>query len=182
VTRIQLIEGRADVGEEQYGEIDAIAAGLGSIGGPYSVLLKRPGLAGKVFAAGSQLRVQGLLTPAERELAILAVARERDTTFVWSTHVHLARKAGVPEPTIEAVGNRSELDAVPSQERSIVEFVQALLRTNRVPTLLFDSLIAERGEDWVIDLTATVGQILYIGAVLNVFEVDAPEGGAPLPG
>lgn len=181
MARIQLIETKDDLPADQHDEFDAICEVLHHVRGPFSVLLRSPGLAEKVMRSGAQVRLGSTLTKAERELAILAVAREKDGPYEWAAHVGLARQAGVSEAAISAVRDRADTAALDDAERAIVEFVRELLRTNRVSETRFSSLLAAHGERWLVELTATVGQYQYIAAINGVFEVEPPDGAEILP-
>lgn len=181
MARIRLIETKDGLPADQQSEFDAIRDVLHDVRGPFAVLLHSPGLAEKVMRAGAQVRLGSTLTKAERELAILAVAREKDGGYEWSAHVGLARQAGVSEAAIAAVRERTATEGLDEAERAVVEFVRELLRTNRVNAARFSSLVAAHGERWLVELTATIGQYQYIAAVNGVFEVEPPEGAEILP-
>ena len=55
------------------------------------------------------MRLKSSLSSVERELIIIAVAREKDAAYEWAAHVCTGRKAGMREEAIEAVRNRTEV-------------------------------------------------------------------------
>ncbi len=179
--RIKLFTEKSDLPADQEAEYDAIMEVLHRVGGPFGILLRSPGLAEKVMSAGAQVRLGSILEPKERELAVIAVAREKDGAYEWAAHVNVGRNAGLGEETIEAVRNRGELTALPEDDREIVEYVRQLLRTNRVEQGLFDSLIGRKGERWLVELTATIGQYQYISAINNAFELAPAPDADQLP-
>jgi 4-carboxymuconolactone decarboxylase len=181
VSRIDRITDKSQVGPERYEEFDSIVAVLGRVSGPFSALFHSPGLAQKVMEAGAHIRTQSTLTMGERELIILAVAREKDGAFEWAAHVGLARKNGVAESTIDAVRDRGDLSDLPEDDRNIVAFTRELLRTNRVSDAVFDPLVKSKGPRWVVELTGTIGQYQYIAAVNSVFELEPAPGAEILP-
>ena len=93
--RIKMIAEKSDIPAEQHAEFDAIVEVLHRVGGPFSVLMHSPGLAQKVMAAGAQVRLGSTLSQVERELAILAVSREKDARYEWAAHVKVGRTAGM---------------------------------------------------------------------------------------
>jgi 4-carboxymuconolactone decarboxylase len=181
VDRIERITEKSQIDPEQYDEFDAISAVLGHVSGPFSALMHSPGLAQKVMEAGAQIRTRSTLTMGERELIILAVAREKDGVYEWSAHVALARKNGVPESTIDVVRKKGDLAELPAEERDIVAYTRELLQTNRVSDALYHALVGRKGVRWVVELTATIGQYQYIAAINNAFEVEPPPGAEILP-
>lgn len=181
MARIEMITEKSQISEDRHEEFDAIVEVLGRVGGPFGVLMHSPGLAQKVMEAGAHIRLHSTLTMAERELIILAVAREKDGTFEWAAHVGLARRNGVPEATIDAVRDRGDVSGLDDDERDIVTFTRELLRTNRVSDACFGSLLARKGPRWVVELTGTIGQYQYISAINNAFGLEPAPGAELLP-
>jgi 4-carboxymuconolactone decarboxylase len=181
VPRIPLITQKADLPDDRHAEFDAIVAVLNRVGGPFGILLRSPGLAQKVMEAGAHVRLQSTLSPVERELIIIAVAREKDAGYEWAAHVGTGRKAGMREEAIEAVRNRADVSGLEPDERDIITFVRQLLQTNRVEQSLFDALMKRKGERWLVELAATVGQYQYISAINNTFDLQAAPEADQLP-
>ncbi len=180
--RIKMLTSKDELPANRHAEFDTIVEVLHSVRGPFAVLMHSPGLAQKVMEAGAHVRTQSTLQMKERELIILAVAREKDATYEWAAHVNVGRKAGTRDEAIEAVRNNADVSALEPDERDIITFVRQLLRTNRIEQDLFDSLLARHDERWLVELTATIGQYQYIAAINSVFEVKAaPDAPDQLP-
>lgn len=181
MARIELITTKDQIPEDRHREFDQIAAVVGSVRGPFGVLMHSPGLAEKVCLAGAQVRLRSELTMAERELAVLSTAREKDAVYEWSAHVAVAREHGVRPEAIAAIRDDGDTSGLDNDERDIIEFTRELLRTNRVSKARFDALRQRHGMRWLVELAATVGQYQYIAAINNTFEVDPRPGGDVLP-
>jgi 4-carboxymuconolactone decarboxylase len=181
VSRIEMITEKSQIGEDRYEEFDAIVEVLGRVGGPFGALMHSPGLAQKVMEAGAHIRLHSTLTMGERELIILAVAREKDGTYEWAAHVGQARRNGVPDSTIEVVRDRGDVSGLAEDERDIIAYTRELLRTNRVSDELYDALVARKGPRWVVELTGTIGQYQYISAINNAFGMEPAPGAEVLP-
>jgi len=179
--RIELITSKDQIPADRHAEYDAIVDVLGRVGGPFGVLMHSPGLAEKVCKAGAQVRLGSELTMAERELALLSTAREKDAVYEWSTHAPIARDHGVRDEAITAIRNGAETGGLEADERDIIEYVRELLRTNRVSQDRFDALRERHGVRWLVELTGTVGQYQYIAAINNAFELEPRPGGEVLP-
>ncbi|HEX8969191.1 MAG TPA: carboxymuconolactone decarboxylase family protein [Chloroflexota bacterium] len=179
--RIELIASKSELPEDRHAEFDAIVDVLHGVRGPFAILMRSPGLAQKVMEAGAHVRLHSTLTPVERELAIIAVAREKDAAYEWASHVATGRKAGLSEQTIDAVRNRGDLGQLPPDERELITFVRQLLRANRVDQSVFDALLRRHGERWLVELAATVGQYQYISAINNTFDLQPASGADQLP-
>ncbi len=179
--RIDLITDKSQIPADRHAEFDAIVEVLHGVRGPFSVLMHSPGLAQKVMEAGAHVRLHSTLKPVERELAIIAVSREKDAAYEWNAHVAAGRNAGMREEAINAVRNRADVSNLDPDERDIISYVRQLLQTNRVEQSLFDDLIKRHGVRWLVELTATIGQYQYISAINNAFDIQPPAGADPLP-
>jgi alkylhydroperoxidase family enzyme len=181
VPRISLITDKSQISQDRYAEFDRIVEILHRVGGPFGVLMYSPGLAQKVCEAGAWVRLNSTLSQVERELAIIAVAREKDAAYEWAAHVRTGRGAGLREQAIEAVRNRLDVSDLEPGERDIITFVRQLLRNNRVEQSLFDELLQRHGERWLVELAATVGQYQYISAINTTFDLQPAADADQLP-
>lgn len=186
--RIELIASKDQLDTERHAEIDEIVGVLGHVPAPFGVLLYSPGLAERVCKAGAHVRLQSELTMAERELALLSVVRDKDAASEWAWHAPIARKAGVSPEAMDALRDAGDPSALVAEERDIIVYARELLRTNRVSLAAFDALKVRHGERWLVELTATIGQYLYVSAINNAFETagelkaDAERLPIPAPG
>lgn len=176
-----MITQKTDLPADRHAEFDAIVEVLHAVRGPFSLMMHSPGLAQKVMEAGAHVRLKSSLSPVERELIIIAVAREKDAAYEWASHVATGRKAGLREEAIEAVRNRLDVAGLEPDERDIVTFVRQLLRSNRVERPLFDALLARHDTRWLVELAATIGQYQYISAINNTFDLQPPPDADQLP-
>jgi 4-carboxymuconolactone decarboxylase len=179
--RIKMISDKADIPADRHAEFDAIVEVLHGVRGPFSVLMHSPGLAQKVMEAGAHVRLKSTLQMKERELAILAVAREKDAAYEWASHVETGRKEGLREEAIEAVRHSADVSGLEPDERDIITYVRQLLQKNKVEQPLFDELVKRHGERWLVELTATIGQYQYISAINNAFDLQPRPEADQLP-
>lgn len=179
--RIDLITDKSQISADRQAEYDRIVEILNRVGGPFGVLMYSPGLAQKVCEAGAHVRLNSSLSQVERELTVIAVAREKDAAYEWNAHVRTGRQVGLREEAIDAVRNRGDVSGLEPDERDIVTYVRQLLQTNRVDQALFDELKERHGVRWLVELTATIGQYQYISAINNAFDIQPAAGADPLP-
>ena len=175
MARIKQLVDKSDLPNSRHAEFDAVEGILHRIPDPFGILMWSPGLAGAVASAGAQLRLNAVLSPAERELVILAVSRELDAAYQWASHVPLARRSGLGEDVLDCLRTGADAEHLTREIREIVEFVRQLVRENRVNDEVFGTLYEVRGERWLVELTATIGQYMYIAAINNAFAVDPVE-------
>jgi 4-carboxymuconolactone decarboxylase len=181
MARIPLIERENDVPPGGEAAWAAIARSRGRVVGPFAALLHSPEAAGRVGHLGEYLRFQSAVAPAERELAILAVARTLDCRFEWAAHAPLARQAGVREEAIAAVREGRAPAGLTPEEAQVVAYARHLLERHRVDEATFGALAARLPRAGLVDLTATVGYYAMIACVLNAFEVTPAPGAEALP-
>jgi len=173
---------RDEVPGELTGAYDRVAAlRNGAVSGPYGVLLHSPELAEQAAAVGQYVRWNSDLTPAQRETAIMTVARQFDARLMWGAHVRLAREAGVREELIKAIGQRANLGELAENEAAIIRYVRELLHTNRVTNRAFEELRTLLGNRGIVDLTGLIGYYALVGFTLNAFEIEPADGAESLP-
>ena len=119
---------------------DRIAQSRGRVAGPFAALLHSPELARRVAETGHYVRFEGPLTQAERELAIITVARVLDAQYEWAAHAVLARKAGVRDEVITAIRERRAPAGFTPAEAQVFSYANGLLREHRVSDEAFAAL------------------------------------------
>ena len=182
MTRLPNLTSRDDVPAELAETYDRVAELRGGqVSGPYGILIHSPELALRAAQMSRYVRWESDLTPGQRETAIIVAARELDAELMWNAHVQLARQGGVREAVIEAIGHRTDLDALDDDEAAIVRYVRELFGANRVSDEAFEALRALVGDQGIVDLTGLVGYYVFVGFTLNAFEVPPPPGAEPLP-
>ena len=157
---------------------DHIAGTRGGVAGPYQVLIQVPALAERVADLGTYLRFEGLLAGADRELAILVVAREIGSRYEWVGHAAIARREGVRPEAIEIVRTQGSPDGLSGRERLIVELVRTLHREHRIPDELFAAAEAELGREQLVELVGLAGYYGLIALVLVGYQVEPKADGA----
>lgn len=145
-------------------------------GGPYSILLHVPPLAGHMAATEDYFRLHSGLPDADREIIILAAARELEAHYPWTRHEIRAHKAGIRPEVIEALRAKAPLEQFTGREKLLVEFTRALLRDQNLTDDQFARAAAQLGRDKLIEAVGLLGHYIAIGLVAKVFEIEAPEG------
>ena len=171
MARVKPIVDRDDVAPEHRALFAELAALRGRISGPSTIVLWSPGLARPWNEISEYLHRQSIVEPPHAELAVSATAREKDCAYIWNAHVPLARKAGVPAATLDAVRERRPVTGLSGAEASVVLFVRQLIQNNRVESDVFDQLLEAHGPRWLVELTVWVGRYQALAGILNGFEV-----------
>ena len=182
--RIPLITQKEQLAPEFHEHYDRLAARRGSIVGPFRVLLHSPELAVRAGEIGAFLRFDGSLPRDVAEIIILTAAREMDARYVWGDHTALGRQAGVREGCIQAIGATTAdgiTHGLSPEEAELVEYVQELVRTNRVSDAKSKGLESRLGLAGLVELTATIAYYRALACVLNTYQIDADAGKDVLP-
>ena len=170
---------REGLGPDARAVWDKVVGSRGSVRGPMALLMHHPALAEHVVELGSQVRFRGVLSGADRELAILAAGREVEAPYEWAAHEPLGLKEGTRPEAIEVVRAQGPTTSLLPREALIVEVVRSLYREHRVPDELYARAEAELGRQALVEVVVLAGYYGLIGFVLNAFEADLPEGTTP---
>jgi 4-carboxymuconolactone decarboxylase len=170
---------REDLSPEGQKAYDAIAASRGRVGGPFQVLLHHPVLAERVAAVGHELRFNGTLPGADRELGILAAGREVGALYEWAAHEPLALREGTRAEAIAVVKEQRPTDGLTPREGLIIDTVRALFREHRLSDDLYARAEGDLGRQTLVELVTLAGYYGLIGFTLNAFDVDLPVGAVP---
>jgi 4-carboxymuconolactone decarboxylase len=155
---------------------DQIMSGRTGAGGPYGTLMHVPEMASCFSATEGYFRDRGILAKADKEIIILAVARELGARYPWSRHEIRAKEVGVRKEALEALRSHGELDALTPHEKTIIEMARALVHERRLPDDLFARAQAELGIGPFVEAVGLVGHYNFISMVARTFELDVPSG------
>ena len=175
--RIAPVTGKSDVPAEFHGVVDEVLKVFGTIRGPFSILLHSPKLAERLLKLVTFNREENVVEPKLRSVAILSAVREREAAYVWAAQVGAARRAGVPDSTIDLLRAKGDPASLPDEERDVVTFVRQLMRTNRVDQAVFDRLKNRHDAQWMVELTEVANYFAFLSGMVNPFEVPAPPNG-----
>ena len=156
--------------------------GRGSLGGPFDIILRSPGMANGMISSYEHFRFHGRLDPRLKEFAILIVAREWTAQFEWYAHKPQAEKAGLSGAIIAELRLGKRPAALQADEAIVYDLVTSLLRDHAVGDAIFAKALGLLDEERLVDLIALVGEYMKVALILNVGRVGVPEGNElPLP-
>jgi len=155
---------------------DRIAAVRTGVRGPFGALMHVPTLADRVAALEDYFRFNAALPAVDRELVIMATAREMGARYPWARHEARGREVGTRTEAIEAVRANGTLEQLTPRERLVVEIVRTLLRTRALPDELYTRALVELGRQQLIEMVGLVGHYSLIGLTVNAFDVAPPDG------
>ncbi len=155
---------------------DEIVESRGGIRGPFPALLHSPQLASLVAATGHYARFDCVLPNPLREVAIISAAKEWGNQYVFTAHVRLAREAGVPESSIDAVKRGDTPDGTPADDAMVMRFARELIGQRKVSDASFNTVAERFGIQGAVDLTGLIGHYILVMQVINAFDIQHAEG------
>jgi 4-carboxymuconolactone decarboxylase len=168
--------------EQQRVHQEIISGARGKIVGPLRAALHNAELADRMQKLGELLRFRTGLTPRLSELAILVTARHWDSQFEWFQHEPIARRAGVPGASVDAIARGEAPAQQADDEAAVHDYTRELLATHAVSAPVYQRALELLGERGVVELTALIGYYSMVALTLNAHEFDLPAGTpAPLP-
>ena len=153
-----------------------------SLTGPFDAWLRTPALGAHLERVGMTFRSDTEMSAAAREVAILVVARAWDASFEWWVHGLVARREGVAEAAIEAIGHGRRPDFEDAACAAAHDVAAELVheRTLRPETL--ERARAALGERALVEVVTLVGFYQLVSGVLVSFEPPPPSGDLPVVG
>jgi 4-carboxymuconolactone decarboxylase len=153
-----------------------------TLAGPFDAWLRTPELGIHLERVGMALRTDTVLPDAARETAVLVVAQAWGADFEWWVHGLVARRHGVSEAAIDAIGNgqRPEFDddALAAAHDVAVE----LVHRREVPSETLERARNALGERGLVEVVTLVGFYQLVSGVLKTFEPPPPSGDLPVVG
>src|SRR5581483_3864340 len=139
----------------------------GNLGGPMSILIRTPHLAGAADALHNAFRLTGKLNRRAFEMLVLMVAHHYKAAFAWVTHARLALQAGLPAQSIEAIGENRTPAFADEHEKTIHAVVEHLLAQKMLDDALYRRAIEQLGAELLIETVAAVGFYSMVCLLLN---------------
>jgi len=148
--------------------------------GPFSAMLRSPGLAEHAQKVGAYVRFGTSIPQKLNELAILLTARHWTAQYEWYAHHQLAMKAGLNPDIAAAIAENKRPTSMPPDETVVYDFCKEVLDTGQASDAHFKAVVDKFGERGVMDLIGAMGYYSLVSMVLNIDRVPLPEGAKPL--
>jgi len=134
----------------------------------YRVMAHHPALVEAWASLRAHVVLESALGPERLEVVILRTAHRLGARYEWDHHVIRARREGLTDARILAIGGDGT--ALSVSDGLLVRAVDALIDGARLPAGLRDEVLAALGPEATLDLMATVGFYSTLGFILNSFE------------
>jgi 4-carboxymuconolactone decarboxylase len=150
----------------------------GRLEGPCNAWLLSPPLGDAFELLGGAIRFDLSLTPRCREIAILAVAHQRDSPYELFAHRLAGVAAGLSEAEVADLCAGRDPGLTAGSGRATYAGATALLRDGGLGDAAYDDAVAALGETGLFEVTVVVGFYQLTANLLAVFDVTPPEHAA----
>src|SRR5262245_41165337 len=120
--------------------------------GPFNVMLRSPVMGDFAQELGAQVRFNGSLPAALREMAILIAALHWTVHYEWNAHKAAALMAGLNPDIVAAIAVGERPKSMQANEAALHRFCSELLETKRVGDETFAAAKAAFGEQGVAEI------------------------------
>jgi 4-carboxymuconolactone decarboxylase len=151
----------------------------GGLVGPFNAFVHAPGAGRHLSSLGATLRFGTSIERRLSELAIITVGARWQAEFEWWAHAGMARRHGVPEPVIEAIGHGDDPPFDADDERVVYAVASELTRTGQLAQDSYEAASELLGNQGLVELVALCGYYTLVSFVLNAFDVPLPPGAEP---
>jgi 4-carboxymuconolactone decarboxylase len=148
-----------------------------SLTASFETLLRSPELMVRTSAIGEYVR-RSVLPPKLYEFVVVVTARRVDSQYEWDSHYQPALDADLSPTLLKDLAEGQKPSVLTADERILWELLDELHRTNHVSDGTYARAFARFGEQGVVDIVATSGYYMMLGAVLNTTQTTGI-GGAP---
>lgn len=147
----------------------------GRLIGPFNPYLYSPGITPGFLQWMQADSKHTSLDKRVHEVVILSVGAVWKSPYELYAHSAVARKAGVPEAAVQALAaGRSSVD-LSLKEQVAHRFARQLAAEYKVDGDLYREAESLFGQTGLVDMVYLVGMYLLTCALLNAFEIPAPE-------
>jgi 4-carboxymuconolactone decarboxylase len=154
----------------------------GSLTGPFDPWLRTPELGLHLERAGMAFRTDTVLSDAARELAVLVVAKAWGAEFEWWVHGLVARRCGVSDATIDAIGHGKRPDFGDEQQAAAHDVAVGLVHRRELDDETLERARSALGERALVEVVTLVGFYQLVSGVLETFKPPGPSGDFPVEG
>jgi alkylhydroperoxidase family enzyme len=141
----------------------------------YRALANSPGLLRAFGGLGGYLRNGSRLDPALRELAILTVGRLANAPYEFQHHVEWAKKAGISDEQIAALGAWASSPLFDERQRAVMRYAWQATEQVRVADAVVEAVREFLDDERFTDLVAVVAFYNMVVRVLEPLQISLEE-------
>ena len=151
----------------------------GGLVGPFNAFVHAPDVGRHLTALGRVLRFETSIERRLTEVAIITVGARWKAEFEWWAHARMARRHGVADGVVDAIGRGEEPAFELDDERTVHTIARQLTETGRVDQDAYAAAQQLLGDTGVVELVSLCGYYTLVSFLLNAFAVPLPPGVPP---
>ena len=148
----------------------------GSLCGPFDAFLRSPEAGILLERLGMAMREDVVISGAAREVTILVVGQAWGAEFEWWAHTMLAKREGVSEEIIDAIGHGRRPDFDDPAVGAAHDVAVELVHHRKVEDATLERAREALGERGLVEVVTLTGFYQMISGVLTAFEPPPPDG------
>ena len=144
----------------------------GKVPNIYRMLLNSPSIAQGWLNLLTAIRHKSTLAGRYRELVIIRIAVINGADYERDIHVPIARKEGMSEAQIAAIGDWERATVFDDASRAVLAYTDSMTREVHVPDAVFDPLKKHFNPRTITELTATIAAYNLVSRFLEALQID----------
>jgi 4-carboxymuconolactone decarboxylase len=141
-----------------------------------ATLLRHPDLFQRVADLSIQLQGSGVLTPRDRQLAILRTTWLCQAPYAWGEHVKHSKRIGFTTEEIERTTQGSVHPGWKEDERALLRAVEELYEDAMISDPTWECLSKRLDDKQLFELLVLVGQFTTVAYFQNALRLRLSEG------
>lgn len=158
---------------------DELLNNEGGLMGPFNAFVHAPDVGRHLSTLGATVRFGTSLERRLSEVAIITVGARWKAEFEWWAHARMARRHGVPDAVVDAIGRGEDPPFAADDERAVYEVARQLSGSGQLSQAAYNGARRYLGESGMVELVTTCGYYTTISFLLNAFAVQLPPGATP---
>ncbi len=152
----------------------------GGLSGPFNAFVHAPDVGRHLTSLGKVLRFETSIERRLSEVVIITVGARWKAEFEWWAHARMARRHGVPDAVVNAIGRGEEPPFEAQDERTVYTAARQVVQTGRLGPDAYEAVRVLLGDKGVVEFVALCGYYTLVSYLLNAFAVPLPPGAEPM--
>jgi len=159
---------------------DQLTGPDGALTGPFNAFVTAPDVGRPLSDLGAVLRFGTSIERRLTEVAIITVGSRWKAEFEWWAHAAMARRHGVPDAVVDAIGRGEEPPFAAEDERVVYTAARELVTAGELSAANYSAARALLGDAGMVEIVSLCGYYTLISFLLNAFAVPAPPDAEPM--
>jgi 4-carboxymuconolactone decarboxylase len=155
---------------------DMLVNEQGGLAGPFNAFVHAPDVGRGLASLGRVLRFGTSIERRLTEVAIITVGARWKAEFEWWAHARMARRHGVADAVVDAIGRGEDPPFEADDERVVYAVARELSVTGRVGRDAYAAAQRLLGDAGLVELVSLCGYYTLVSFLLNAFAVPLPPG------